>query len=60
MSGRSPDPAWTSTGLLVLSAAAEHPSEHPLARAVVDEARERGLKLAPVAKDFDSAPGVGW
>ncbi|WP_327424894.1 heavy metal translocating P-type ATPase [Streptomyces sp. NBC_01230] len=46
------------TGLLVLAAAAEHPSEHPLARAVVDEARERGLKL-PVAKDFDSAPGVG-
>ncbi|MEV0639494.1 heavy metal translocating P-type ATPase [Streptomyces sp. NPDC050619] len=44
--------------LLVLAAAAEHPSEHPLARAVVDAARERGLTL-PVAEDFDSTPGVG-
>ncbi|WP_128378969.1 heavy metal translocating P-type ATPase [Streptomyces cavernae] len=44
--------------LLVLAAAAEHPSEHPLARAVVDAARERGLAL-PVAEDFDSTPGVG-
>ncbi|MFI5887942.1 heavy metal translocating P-type ATPase [Streptomyces sp. NPDC051554] len=44
--------------LLVLAAAAEHPSEHPLARAVVDAARERGLAL-PVAEDFTSTPGVG-
>jgi heavy metal translocating P-type ATPase len=44
--------------LLLLAAAAEHPSEHPLARAVVDAARERGLAL-PVAEDFDSTPGVG-
>ncbi|MFE7765179.1 heavy metal translocating P-type ATPase [Streptomyces sp. NPDC057438] len=44
--------------LLVLAAAAEHPSEHPLARAVVDAARERGLAL-PAAEDFDSTPGVG-
>ncbi|MFI6549383.1 heavy metal translocating P-type ATPase [Streptomyces prunicolor] len=44
--------------LLVLAAAAEQPSEHPLARAVVDAARERGLAL-PVAEDFSSMPGVG-
>ncbi|MFJ8196804.1 heavy metal translocating P-type ATPase [Streptomyces sp. NPDC096152] len=44
--------------LLVLAAAAEHPSEHPLARAVVDAARERGLAL-PAAEDFASTPGVG-
>ncbi|MEV0486892.1 heavy metal translocating P-type ATPase [Streptomyces sp. NPDC050508] len=44
--------------VLALAAAAEHPSEHPLARAVVDAARERGLGL-PVAYDFDSTPGVG-
>ncbi|MER7489292.1 heavy metal translocating P-type ATPase [Streptomyces sp. NPDC126497] len=44
--------------LLVLAAAAEHPSEHPLARSVVDAARERGLAL-PVAEDFDSTPGIG-
>ncbi|MFD8503229.1 heavy metal translocating P-type ATPase [Streptomyces sp. NPDC059687] len=44
--------------LLTLAAAAEHPSEHPLARAVVDAARERGLDL-PATDDFDSTPGVG-
>ncbi|MFE6197769.1 heavy metal translocating P-type ATPase [Streptomyces sp. NPDC057838] len=44
--------------LLTLAAAAERPSEHPLARAVVDAARERGLDL-PGAVDFTSAPGVG-
>ncbi|MFC9130782.1 heavy metal translocating P-type ATPase [Streptomyces sp. NPDC057099] len=44
--------------LLTLAAAAERPSEHPLARAVVDAARERGLDL-PEAEDFTSAPGVG-
>ncbi|MDC0765409.1 heavy metal translocating P-type ATPase [Streptomyces sp. HD] len=45
-------------GLLMLSAAAEHPSEHPLARAVVDAAHARRLEL-PAARDFASAPGVG-
>ncbi|MFI7402214.1 heavy metal translocating P-type ATPase [Streptomyces sp. NPDC049541] len=44
--------------LLTLAAAAEHPSEHPLARAVVAAARERELPL-PSARDFDSTPGVG-
>ncbi|MGW6787645.1 heavy metal translocating P-type ATPase [Streptomyces chartreusis] len=44
--------------LLTLAAAAEHPSEHPLARAVVDAARERGLDL-PAAEDFTSSPGIG-
>lgn len=44
--------------LLQLAAAAEHPSEHPLARAVVDAARERGFDL-PATEDFTSAPGIG-
>ncbi|GAB1339713.1 heavy metal translocating P-type ATPase [Streptomyces sp. E-15] len=44
--------------LLTLAAAAEHPSEHPLARAVVEAAREKDLAL-PVAEDFTSTPGVG-
>ncbi|MEU9077972.1 heavy metal translocating P-type ATPase [Kitasatospora sp. NPDC048538] len=44
--------------LLALAAAVEHPSEHPLARAVVAAARTRGLALADAA-DFSSVPGVG-
>ncbi|GAA2734610.1 heavy metal translocating P-type ATPase [Streptomyces nogalater] len=44
--------------LLRLAAAAERPSEHPLARAVVDAARERGTAL-PAADGFSSTPGVG-
>jgi heavy metal translocating P-type ATPase len=44
--------------LLSLAAAAEHPSEHPLARAVVDAARSRGLDL-PAVSHFASTPGVG-
>ncbi len=44
--------------LLALAAAAEHPSEHPLARSVVQAARERRLDLAE-ATDFTSTPGAG-
>ncbi|MFJ6251989.1 MULTISPECIES: heavy metal translocating P-type ATPase [unclassified Streptomyces] len=44
--------------LLALAAAAEHSSEHPLARAVVAAARERGLTLAETT-DFTSQPGAG-
>ncbi|MFD8825825.1 heavy metal translocating P-type ATPase [Streptomyces sp. NPDC059605] len=51
-------PGLTEDALLTLAAAAEHPSEHPLARAVTEAARTRGLTL-PVAEDFASAPGTG-
>ncbi|MFF9793845.1 heavy metal translocating P-type ATPase [Streptomyces bacillaris] len=44
--------------LLALAASAEHPSEHPLARAVVAAARERALPLTG-AEDFTSVPGQG-
>ncbi|MFF2148011.1 heavy metal translocating P-type ATPase [Kitasatospora sp. NPDC058190] len=53
-----PGSGLTEDELLALAAAAEHPSEHPLARAVVEAARARGLALA-VAEDFNSVPGVG-
>jgi heavy metal translocating P-type ATPase len=44
--------------LIGLAAAAEQPSEHPLARAVVDAADHRGLTLATAA-DFSATPGRG-
>ncbi|MFF8310106.1 heavy metal translocating P-type ATPase [Streptomyces lydicus] len=44
--------------LLTWAAAAEHPSEHPLARALVAAARARGLRL-PAAEEFTASPGTG-
>ncbi|MEU2237209.1 HAD-IC family P-type ATPase, partial [Streptomyces vietnamensis] len=44
--------------LLALAAGAESDSEHPLARAVVEGARGRGLTV-PGASDFDSVTGKG-
>jgi heavy metal translocating P-type ATPase len=44
--------------VLTLAAAAEHPSEHPLAQAIVAAARDRRLHL-PTVEEFDSAPGRG-
>lgn len=43
---------------LQLAAAAEGPSEHPLARAIVAAAQAQGLPL-PKAEDFQAAPGRG-
>jgi Cu2+-exporting ATPase len=43
---------------LTLAAALEQGSEHPIARAVVTAARERGLAL-PAAADLDARPGEG-
>ncbi len=48
----------TAGELLALAAAAERPSEHPLARAVVAAATERGLSVGH-AQDFTSTPGRG-
>jgi Cu2+-exporting ATPase len=44
--------------LLALAASAEAESEHPLARAIVEAARERGLVVAP-ASNFRAVTGRG-
>jgi cation-transporting P-type ATPase J len=53
-----PDAGLAADDVLVFAASAEHPSEHPLAAAIVAAARERGLDLIPTS-EFDSAPGRG-
>ena len=53
-----PDTGLTEDDLVGLAAAAEQPSEHPLARAVVSDARRRGLTIAAVT-DFTATPGRG-
>ncbi|MBL3698735.1 heavy metal translocating P-type ATPase [Leucobacter luti] len=49
---------WTEADVLALAAAAEHASEHPLAKAIVRAASDRDLALRP-ASDFASSPAVG-
>ncbi len=52
------DGGLSADELLRLAAGAEHPSEHPLAAAVVAAAGERGLSVPP-AEVFTSTPGRG-
>ena len=51
-------PGWSETDVLRLAACLEQGSEHPLAGAVVQAARERSIPLAAVT-DFQSIPGQG-
>ena len=48
----------TAEDLLCVAASAEQPSEHPLARAIIDEAKERRVPLCAVS-DFTAVPGGG-
>ena len=48
----------TPNELIALAAAAERDSEHPLAKAIVRAAQERGL-TSPPSTDFTSSPAVG-
>ncbi len=56
--GVFPAPGIEETELLTLAGAAEEGSEHPLASAVLSEARTRGLAWER-ATAFDSVPGRG-
>ncbi len=49
---------YSSDAVLAMAAAAESDSEHPLARAIVNAATQRGLEV-PAATDFASSPAVG-
>ncbi len=53
-----PTPGVAEEELLALAAAAEFPSEHPLARAIVAAAREPGLPIHE-ASEFSSVAGLG-
>jgi heavy metal translocating P-type ATPase len=53
-----PNAGCTEDELLRLAAAAERPSEHPLAAAIVRAARARGL-VVPDATEFAAKPGRG-
>jgi Cu2+-exporting ATPase len=44
--------------LLALAAAVEAPAEHPIGRAIVEAARQRGLRIAPVT-GFEALGGRG-
>ena len=54
----APAAGWTEVEVLHLAASAERYSEHPLGRAIMDAARERGLALED-ARDFTALAGLG-
>jgi Cu+-exporting ATPase len=51
-------PPWDPLALLRLAAAADSGSEHPLAAALLEEGRDRGVDL-PATQDFAAHPGKG-
>lgn len=53
-----PSGVYDEQRILALAAAAEADSEHPLARAIVDAARDRHLEI-PTSAEFSSSPAVG-
>lgn len=51
-------PGFTDTDVLQIAASIDQGSEHPLAHAIVDEARRRGLTLDK-PETFESSSGIG-
>lgn len=58
VTGIVPSDSISETELLTAAASVEQNSEHPLAAAVVNSARERGI-TAPAVTDFESTTGGG-
>ncbi|GAA1103029.1 heavy metal translocating P-type ATPase [Nocardiopsis metallicus] len=54
-----PETGHTTHGVLAAAAAAEHDSEHPLARAIRAHADQHGAAPPSSVEDFVSLPGVG-
>ncbi len=54
----APAAGWSEDRLLELAASAEQRSEHPLARAIMHAAQDRGLTLLPIDR-FQAMPGMG-
>jgi Cu+-exporting ATPase len=54
----TPAAGWAEADVLRLAASAERYSEHPLGRAIVEAAGERGLALEDV-RDFSAMTGLG-
>lgn len=52
------DGGYSKDGMIWLAASVEQASEHPLAHAIVNAAKEKGVKLAPVER-FQATPGGG-
>ena len=50
--------AMLKNDMIQLAAAVESPSEHPIAFAIVNEAKRLGLEI-PQVSDFNATPGVG-
>lgn len=55
---RGDTPLMSERALLKLALSLEAPSEHPLARAVIERARREGFAPRPV-DDFEAVPGCG-
>src|SRR5271170_2214776 len=58
LSGTATAPGGNESDLLAMAASVEADSEHPIAKAIVEAGKKRGLKIEP-AVGFEALPGRG-